>query len=104
MLLRLIHLFLRSPQAPSLIDPNTDRPSTDQVVLYAQIGRPKRKPAIRSRPPKKSPPRQPLPQHASHRLSLFTLDQSQEYGNQVLPLAFAETVAEGFQIVAELLG
>ena len=67
MLLRLIHLFLRSPQTPALIDP-----STNQVVLYAQVGSPKRRRSERSPRPKKTSRPAP-PSHASHRERLMSM-------------------------------
>lgn len=67
MLLRLLHLFLRSPQAPALIDPG---PS--QVVLYAQIGSATRKPPKPSPRPTKSL-RPAIPTHATHRERLMSM-------------------------------
>lgn len=67
MLRRLIHLFLRSPQRPALIDP-----SLSQVVLYARIGNSPRKRSNRAPRPTKTT-RRAVPVRASHRERLLSM-------------------------------
>jgi hypothetical protein len=39
-------------------------------------------------------------QQSGHGLSFFAFDQPQQYGDEVLPLAFAEARAKSFQVLA----
>ena len=75
MLRRLLRLFMRSPQAPALIDPSSSHSSGsshNQVVLYARIGSPVDERSTRSPRPLKSPcPARPT--HSSHRERLLSM-------------------------------
>ena len=67
MLLRLFNLFLRSPQAPSLLDPGPN-----QVVLYARVGSSARK-RVKHSPRPTVPIRSASPVRSCHRERLLSM-------------------------------